>query len=349
MNASQVRQRSRGMGRRDFVRLGTGAAALAGTHASEAQAQGRSRGVVDVHAHWHPQPYLDAMAQLGSPIKPLPLNVNIDDRLKWMDQHGVQTHCLTILQPAVNWAPGDVGAWLARIVNDAAIAVHKAHPTRFIAGVAMPVQDPRRALAELNRVAGNPAFRGVHLPNSQEGRDYVFEPDFEPILARCQELGLPLLFHPLGEQIGSERTQGPAFLNNTIGNPFEHGTTAAKFITTGTLDKFPTLDVVLPHSGGVFPFLAGRIEYGLMRRKFKLQRPFREYIRRFHYDTITYYPRTLQFLIELAGSDRVVIGTDNFAAMDLEDPATVLNQLNLPAADRDRIIAGNAMRLFKMT
>jgi len=346
---------ARGIGRRDFVKLGAGAGAmLTMMDARPTWAQGASArpGIVDVHAHWHPQTYVDAMRDLGRTGPPLantPFNVDLNQRLEWMDEHGVQTHCLTILTPAVHWAPGDVGARLARIVNDAAIAAHEAHPTRFIAGVATPVQDPKRSLEELNRVAGNPAFRGVHLPNSHEGEDYIFEPDFEPLLARCQELGLPLLFHPMGAQIGSERMRGPGFLNNSIGNPMEHTTTAAKFITTGTLDKFPKLDIVLPHSGGAFPYLAGRIEHGLARSNITMPRPFREYIRRFHYDTITYYTKTLRFLIDLVGADRVVVGTDRFARMDLEDPAGLVESVNLSTADRDLIIAGNAKRLFKMS
>jgi len=356
VTTSSRQQRSRAIARRDFLKLGAGAGAMMTmTNTRQARAQdGAGRpGIVDVHAHWHPQTYVDAMKALGRTERPIadnPLNVNLDQRLKWMDEQGVETHCLTILTPAVQWAPGDVGARLARIVNDAAIAAHEAHPTRFVAGVATPVQDPKRSLEELNRVAGNPAFRGLHLPNSHNGEDYVFEPDFEPILARCQELGLPLLFHPLpGGRIGGDRLEGPSFLTNSVGIPFEHATTAAKFITTGTLDKFPTLDIVLPHMGGAFPYLAGRIEHGLARRGITMPRPFREYIRRFHYDTITYYSKTLRFLVNLVGADRVVVGTDRFARMDLEDPAGLVESLNLPPADRDLIIAGNAKRLFKMS
>ena len=139
-----------------------------------------------------------------------------------------------------------------------------------------------------------------------------------------------------------------ANLGNTLGFPFESATTAAKFIITGTLDKFPRLEILLPHSGGCFPYVAGRIERGLAAKKFKLQRPFREYIRRFHYDSITYYPETLRFLIALVGSDRVVIGTDDYAPMDVEEPSALIEQLHLPAEDRDLILHGNAKRLFRL-
>ena len=77
-----------------------------------------------------------------------------------------------------------------------------------------------------------------------------------------------------------------------------------------------------------------------------IQHPFRDYLRRFHYDYLIYYPEALRFLIGLVGSDRIVVGTDNFAAKDILYPSAVMDQFNLPAADRDRILKGNAMRLL---
>jgi len=80
----------------------------------------------------------------------------------------------------------------------------------------------------------------------------------------------------------------------------------------------------------------------------KRQYAFRDYIRRFHYDTLAYYPETLRFLINLVGSDRVVIGTDNYAIMDVEYPNALVEQLKLPEADRGKILRGNASRLLKL-
>jgi predicted TIM-barrel fold metal-dependent hydrolase len=54
----------------------------------------------------------------------------------------------------------------------------------------------------------------------------------------------------------------PTQRHNWLGFTFEHATTALKFITTGTLDKFPRLEIVLPHGGGAFPFIFARIEHG---------------------------------------------------------------------------------------
>jgi predicted TIM-barrel fold metal-dependent hydrolase len=48
------------------------------------------------------------------------------------------------------------------------------------------------------------------------------------------------------------------------------------------------------------------------------------------------------------GSDRVVIGSDGYAPMDVAEPNALVNGLDLPAQDRDRILRGNAMRLFSL-
>ena len=86
----------------------------------------------------------------------------------------------------------------------------------------------------------------------------------------------------------------------------------------------------------------------MVKRNFKLQHPFRDYIRRFHYDSLAYYPETLRFMIDLVGSDRVVIGSDDFAGMSVEYPNALVDKLNLLAEDRDRILKGNAARLLRL-
>jgi aminocarboxymuconate-semialdehyde decarboxylase len=361
---SEVSPPAPAVGRRQFIKLGAGAGAMMATalNAGEAAAQsGTSRPVsIDLHTHWTPPAYMKAVAKLargGGGGGGDSLSSHLENRLQWMDQHGVQMHVLTLSGGMPwQWVPPDVGATLAQIINDANVEAHLAYPDRFMGGIEISIRDPELSLKELNRMAGKPGMRALHLPNSFEGKDYLFESAYEPLLARCEELGFPLLFHPLEGEANyysqarlGDKLSDAAFLYNVLGFPFEHATTAAKFIITGTLDKFPKLEIVLPHSGGVFPYIAGRIAHDYaVGTKLKLQHPFRDYIRRFHYDTLTYYPETLRFLITQVGSDRVVIGTDNYAIMDVEYPNALVEQLNLPTVDRERILRGNAARLLHL-
>lgn len=361
MENLELEAREEGIARRDFIKLSAGAGALIALDPLGISAESPTEQPVsiDLHTHWVPEAYDKTLSQLKRPsaASTNPLDFDLDKRRKWMDAHGVQMHVLTLSGGMPwQWVPPDVGAHLAQIINDAAVEAHTAFPERFVAGIELSIHDPQLALKELNRVAGKPGLRAVHLPNSIEGRDYLFEAAYAPLLARCEELGYPLLFHPLDGEAnvyaGKQRLADPlsvsAGLSNSLGFPFESATTAAKFIVTGTLDKYPKLEIVLPHSGGVFPYIAGRGDRYMMNSRFKLQRPMREYIRRFHYDTLTFYPETLRFLVGLAGSDRVVIGTDNFALMDVESPNGLVEQLKLPAEDRERILKGNAARLLRL-
>jgi aminocarboxymuconate-semialdehyde decarboxylase len=351
------------IGRREVLKLGAGAlASVAIARNISAQGNTGAEGSIDMHTHWAPEAYTKALSKMRHPGTEggNPLSFDLDKRRKWMDEHGVKMHVLTLSGGMPwQWVPPDVGAHLAQIINDANVEAHTAFPDRFVGGIEVSIRDPELALKELNRMAGKPGMRAVHLPNSIEGHDYLFEERCGPFLARCEELGYPVLFHPLD---GDENIFGgwhsrlstpvarASNLNNTLGFPFEHTTTAAKFIITGTLDKYPKLDVVLPHAGGSFPFQAGRIHRGIVNRGNykKRQYAFRDYIRRFHYDTLAYYPETLRFLINLVGSDRVVIGTDNYAIMDVEYPNALVEQLKLPEADRGKILRGNASRLLKL-
>ena len=358
--------------RRDFVRTAAGAISVFNAIKGSAQtsssqsvpwwaARPRNGQVgaptaIDMHAHWSPVPYNKALADLGQPIaNPYPLDYDLDKRRQWMDDHGDLMHCLT-LSGGMPWqrTTAQDGAHLARVINDAGIQVHQKYPDRFVIGIELPIRDSALALEELNRVAGQPGVRAVHLPDSIEKHDYLFDAGFATVLKRVEELKYPIIFHQMdgvANAFGGSRTVGPPNLAAGIDAPIEHTFLASKFIYTGTLDKYPNLQIVLPHAGGAFPYLAGRVEHFLFHmndRSTSIQHPFRDYLRRFHYDYLIYYPEALRFLIGLVGSDRIVVGTDNFAAKDIEYPSAVLDQFDFPAADRDRILKGNALRLLQL-
>ena len=230
MKGSEARARVATIGRRDFIKFGAGVSAIMALSARQGSPQREtSRPVsIDLHTHWAPEPYVKALAELGRPpaITPNPLNFDLDKRLEWMDAHGVQMAVLTLNGGMPwQWVPPEVGAHIAQVVNDAAIKTHTAFPDRFMAGIELSIRSPELALKELDRVAGKPGLRAVHLPNSIEGHDYFFDPAYAPLLARCEELGYPLLFHPLdgeanyygGKQRLGDQLAESARLSNTLG------------------------------------------------------------------------------------------------------------------------------------
>jgi aminocarboxymuconate-semialdehyde decarboxylase len=355
--------------RRDFLKVGAAGSVTTLLSAKMALADGTAwwdarpgkDGVgrplsIDVHAHWAPLPYQAAIKEYGHTIEIHPFYSELEGRVKWMDERGVQMHLLSLDGSAPwQWASKEQGLRLAQIVNDAGLEAHAKYPDRFPIAMSVPVRDPADTLQVLNRYAGKPGIRALHLPDSI-GNDYLFEPAFAPVFARCEELGYPLIFHQIGSGTRNERTSGgPLSLGAAIDAPYDHMIIATKFVLSGTLDKFPKLEVVLPHAGGDFPWLAARVDHFLSHYNLDrgpmvtLAHPFKDYLRRFHYDYLTYYPEGFRYLLGLVGSERILVGTDIFAAQDIQYPNAVLDQFNLPKADRDRILFGNAKRLLHLS
>lgn len=326
--------------------------------------------VVDIHAHFFPEAYLHAIEAEGEalgvrldrsnprgpairvgPILGGPLRsafYDLDLRRKEMDRQGVQVHALSLTHPMVYWADGALGLRLARVVNDAMAEAHTAFPDRFVGLATLPLQEPARAVEELDRAAGLPGIRGVYLGTNVNGCE-LSDPDFRPVWARIDALRLPVFLHPL-HVIGAQRLV-PYYLGNLLGNPFDTAIAAAHLIFGGVLDHFPRLAVCLPHGGGAFPYLVGRLTRG---RKVRtecrhLKRPPTAYVRRFTYDTITHSPEALRYLIGLAGADRVMIGSDYCFDMGYERPVEVITRLaGVPRADKARILGGTAARLLRL-
>jgi aminocarboxymuconate-semialdehyde decarboxylase len=355
--------------------LAGGIAAGLSAMAMKAQAQGAAppaaKGAtraIDIHAHYYPQGFLDlfnsegqrfdASAQVseqgfgfktpaGSNTS-LPLKfIDLKQRLADMDAQGVATHALSLTTPMVYWADGEVSHKLARAWNDGAAAAHQAYPDRFVVLATLPMLDADRAVDELNRVSNLAGVRGVYMGTNIDGRD-LDDPQFAPIFAKVEALGLPVFLHPL-QTVGGKRLQG-YYLNNLIGNPVDTGIAAARLIFGGVLDRHPKLDVCLPHAGGVLPILIGRIDHGWKVRKETkgLANAPSSYLRRFRYDTIGHSKPIMEFVISQVGADRVMIGSDYCFDMGYERPLQVVGELKLSPAERDMIVGGNAAKLLKI-
>ncbi|MEE9262015.1 MAG: amidohydrolase family protein, partial [Dehalococcoidia bacterium] len=173
---------------------------------------------------------------------------------------------------------------------------------------------------------------------------------FFPIYERMESLRLPLLLHPPPEVIGQERLT-PFYLRNLLGNPFESAIAAANLVFGGVLDKFKRLQVCLPHAGGAFPYLVGRLDHGWKVRPecAHLERAPSAYLRRFRYDTISHSPEALRYLIGLVGADRVMLGSDYCYDMGYDRPVEVITRLRgLDSEERSQILRDNAVRFLRL-
>ena len=274
---------------------------------------------------------------------------DLDDRKKELDEQRVQLHALSLSPPMLYWADCDLGLKLARAMNDGLSEAHVAMPDRFVGLATLPMQEPALALQELERVARLPGIRGIYMGTNVQGKD-LSAPEFFPIYERMQALRLPMLLHPPNGVIDPERL-AQFYLRNLLGNPFESAIAAANLIFGGVLDRFKRLIVCLPHAGGAFPYLVGRLDHGWKVRPEceHLERPPSAYLRRFRYDTISHSAEALRYLIGLVGSDRVMLGSDYCYDMGYERPVEVISRLRgIGKEDKQRILQGNAARLLRL-
>ena len=326
---------------------------------------------LDTHAHWFPQQWVETIERDGPKhgvevtrneqgrltasmpgirLRPnfTPPYVDIPTRLKIMDDARVDVHALSLTSPMVHWAPVEFGLKLAQVFNDGCAEVHQKYPTRFIGMATLPLQAPALAAEEVKRAATLPGIRGVYMPTHVLGKN-LDEKEFWPVYEQCEKLGLPIFLHPVSP-VGKERMM-KYHLGNFLGNPYESGIAAASLVFGGVMDAFPKLDVMLPHAGGTFPWLIGRMDHGTtVRAECKhMTKPPSSYLRRFHYDTITHSDQILMNLIQLVGVDRVVMGSDCPADMSYTRPVDVIERLkDLSSNERDAIVGGNAAKLLRM-
>jgi aminocarboxymuconate-semialdehyde decarboxylase len=322
---------------------------------------------IDIHAHFYPpelvalwkaegprcggevgeaggKPVLKAGGLQTAPL--VPRFTDLGARIEAMDEQGVAMHALSLSLPMVYWADAALAQNLSEAYNDAAAAAHQRHPERLVSLATLPMNYPEAALRELERARKLPGTRGVYLATAIAGRD-LSDPMFFPVYEAIEAAGLAVFLHP-NTVIGPERLAAH-YLQNLLGNPFETAIAAAHLIFGGVLDRFPRLTVCLPHAGGAFPYLVGRLNRGWEKRpelKHHKTSPL-EYLRRFYYDTITYHGPALDYLKRLVGADRIMIGSDYCFPIAYERPVEVVtDHPGFTAEEQALVVEGNARRLL---
>jgi aminocarboxymuconate-semialdehyde decarboxylase len=324
--------------------------------------------VIDIHAHWYPVDWLKLFqrdgaaedAKLERTAKGYTIRtarivnafddefVHLELRLAGMERQRVDMHALSLTAPMVYWASPGFGLALAQAYNDSVSAAHVRHPSRFVGLAMLPMQAPELALKELERAAKLPGVRGLYLATHVNGIN-LDDRRFWDIYAKAEELGWSIFLHPI-DTIGRERTAS-YYLRNLLGNPYDTGVAAASLVFGGVLDAFPKLEFNLPHAGGTFPWLIGRLDHGTkVRPELSHMKSLPSaYLRRFTYDTIGHNADINTWLIRLVGADRVTLGSDYCFDMGLADPLGDIERLEaIPAAERELIIGETAARLLRL-
>jgi aminocarboxymuconate-semialdehyde decarboxylase len=323
--------------------------------------------VIDIHTHSLSDNWLKLVREKGKPdldIGTLPNGgeflieygtpsmgfhsamFDYEERLRDMDAQGIDISVVSLTSPNAFWGTAEISNESAQIINDDMAAAQTAYPDRIRFFATLPWEYPELAAIELGRAVKLGAVGVMTLANIRE--KFLNDPLFDPIWADIEKRDLPVLIHPtvpLGAEkmdLGTYRLLGP------VGFMFDTSLALSRMILDGFFDRFPKLKVIASHAGGYLPYVSKRMDLFFEQGGFdkKITDLPSTYLERIYYDSIIYQADGLQSLINLAGPDRIMFGTDYPHAADIP----VLKQLveDLPADQTAKILGQAAQNIFNI-
>ncbi len=329
---------------------------------------------IDLENHFATEAWLDALKNnpLGYPTYVdeekgigfaadawMPLRVrskllDMDDyRLRLMDEAGVDFAVLSLAAPGVEQLEVEEGKRIATQTNDALAAAMQRHPDRFGGLAALPVKDPEWSAKELERCVKELGFTGWNT-HSNFGDSYLDEKKYWPLLAKVEELGVPIYLHPTVPMIPALREFGMVLAGPTFGFGVEVAYTFMRMIVRGVFDEFPKLKIIMGHFGEAFPFLVFRVDRAYMQKHWVpnpeigpgSKKWASHYVQNNLWVTTSgnYLPAAFNCSRDGLGMDRITLGTD-FPYEDMDACMDFLRSLPMSEDERTMLYETNARAL----
>jgi aminocarboxymuconate-semialdehyde decarboxylase len=326
--------------------------------------------VIDSHAHLVPQyfpdvppgvpaqewPVMESLADGsarmlidGKPFRVFePAYWDVPGRIAYMDQEGIDFQILSPLPELLGyWFSAPTTAALAAHVHDTIAAAIASAPER-LAGLGMlPLQDVGLSVEMAHDVA-RLGLRGVLVASNINGVS-IADPRFDPVFAALQDLNLSLFVHGY-RPAGVERLIGSPLLGPVIGVPQDTASAIASFMMTDIFGRFPNLKLGFAHGGGTFGAVLSRMDHvwhAFEEMRGVLKTAPRDYVKKFFFDTVTFGPDYLSYLIEAFGPETLMAGSDGptpIGQRGLEGFALQATKGDRSAAQM--ILSENAIRFF---
>jgi aminocarboxymuconate-semialdehyde decarboxylase len=345
--------------RRQFLQA-VGAAGLATIGGrADAQAQrkeirigGRRVKVVDVHAHCVFPEVTQRLPAAKAPRVAPPTLVLGPERLKSMDERGIDIQALSVNTYWWYSADRELAKGIVAIHDEGLSAWCKQNPDRFVFLSSIALQYPDLAAEQLEHAVKNLGARGASIGGHVENEP-PSSAKYDPFWAKAQELDVPVFMHPNNAlNIARDGSlDGRGGLGNIVGNPLETTVFLSRMIFDGALDRFPKLKLCAAHGGGYLTSYLGRSDAACVVRddancanKRKPSEYFRDQI---VVDSMVFSSEGLRHLVAETGVSQVVYGSD----MPYFWPDTIDLIVDAPFlhdAEKEAILSGNLFKLLRI-
>ena len=307
---------------------------------------------IDVHLHIIP-PFYQEMVQaagLGPQRRAGYPPYSPELAIEVMEKNEIEIGLTSVAQPGVQFLDAPKAKELARRLNEHAAELVAKWPKWFGAFATVPMRDITDAVAESEYALDQLKHNGVSLFASYDEK-FLGDPTFEPLMGALNARKAVVFIHPTLHP--SSRTLPlpyPGFIMEYL---FDTTRAAVNLLFTGTIDRFPDIQFILPHAGGTLPYFAWRLA---STPKVDPTQPqwsreaFAAKLRHFWYDiALSSGPTTMGALKTVADPARIVFGSDwpFVQAPLLEEAVTQHMTPGLHGdAERAAIDRGNALALF---
>jgi len=266
-----------------------------------------------------------------------------------MESNGVDRQILAAWLDIQGYTlPKDIEVTWVRLLNEHISQIASDSGGRYGGLAAVPLRDGDAAAKELEYAVTTLGMSGTMLPSDPVDID-LSDPYLEPFWAAAESLNVPVLLH--GASHSKWANVGPPYLAFSLGRTLDTTILAAKLVLGGLLDRHPNLKLMLCHGGGFLPYQIGRIHSEYVRSndrvaELKLEGP-ESYLSMLYYDTVTLNPRSLRLLLDLAGSEHVMLGSDYVWEPMGGGVKDAVEAAGLPRQQIDDIYSNTASKFFQ--
>lgn len=208
----------------------------------------------------------------------------------------------------------------------------------------VPLQDGELAATVLEE-ALDAGFHGVMIGTQPCGSGGELDnPSLNPFWEVASARRTTVFVHPMLACCDARLSDYD--LVNSVGRIFDTTSAVARLLFSGHLDRYPGVNLLVSHGGAALPYILGRIERS-GKHSGKYADPVAAFAK-LYFDTVIFDMRALRFLCEMAGADKVVLGSDHPFHLGDGEPRRLIEQSGLSHDACCSIMGDTAARLFRL-